>query len=86
MIRALMAGGNEGKCSAISERFKGRDRGVVPDHGSGLKIGDFHRLAGHEGRRVSQGPVNVGSFGFHEGRGAGKTDPPRGVEKSMLNF
>jgi len=34
-------GGEEGKCSAISERFKGWDRGVVPDHGSGLIIGDF---------------------------------------------
>ena len=28
-----------------------------------------------EGRRVKCGPVNVGFSAFHEGRGAGKTDP-----------
>ena len=30
---------------AISERFTGRDRGVVPDQGSGLKTGDSYALA-----------------------------------------
>ena len=45
---------------------------------SGLIMSDFHRWAGHEGRRVWQGALNVGSSGFHEGRGAGKTDPPGG--------
>ena len=33
---------------------------------------------GHEGRRARQGPVNVAFSAFHEGRGAGKTDPPGG--------
>src|SRR2546427_4724483 len=32
--------GKEGKSRVFSERFTGRDRGVVPDQGSGLKIGD----------------------------------------------
>jgi hypothetical protein len=36
-IRALMVGQKDGKPSAISERFKGRDRGVVPDSESGWK-------------------------------------------------
>ena len=45
---------------------------------SRLIMGDFHRWAGHEGRRARQGPVNVGSSAFHEGRGAGNK-PPRGV-------
>ena len=30
----------DGKSRAISERFTGRDRDVVPDQGSGLKTGD----------------------------------------------
>jgi hypothetical protein len=42
---------------------------------SGLIMGDFHRWAGHEGRRVWRGALNVGFSAFHEGRGAGKTDP-----------
>ena len=45
---------------------------------SGLIMGDFHRWAGHEGRRARQGAVNVGFPAFHEGRGAGKTDPRGG--------
>ena len=32
--------GKDGKSTAISERFTGWDRGVVPDQGSGLKTGD----------------------------------------------
>jgi hypothetical protein len=42
---------------------------------SGLIMGDFHRWAGREGKRARRGRVNVGSSAFHEGRGAGKTDP-----------
>ena len=45
---------------------------------SGLIMGDFHRWAGREGRRAGQGAVNVGFSAFHEGRGAGKTDPRGG--------
>ena len=45
---------------------------------SGLIMGDFHRWAGHEGRRVQDGIANVGSSAFHEGRGAGKNRPPGG--------
>jgi hypothetical protein len=45
-------------------------------------MGDFlvglGRPAGHEGRRARLGPMNVGFSAFHEGRGAGKTDPPGG--------
>jgi hypothetical protein len=50
------------------------------ESGSGLRMGDFlvvlGRLAGYEGRRARLGPMNVGFSAFHEGRGAGKTDPP----------
>ncbi len=48
------------------------------DLGSGLIMGDFHRWAGREGRRVLQGGLNVGSSAFHEGRGAGKAGPRGG--------
>ena len=52
------------------------------ESGSGLRMGDFlvglGRLAGHEGRRARLGPMNVGFSAFHEGRGAGKTDPRGG--------
>jgi hypothetical protein len=41
-------------------------------------MGDFHRWAGHEGRRVWLGVLNVGSSAFHEGRGAGKKTTPGG--------
>jgi hypothetical protein len=41
-------------------------------------MGDFTGNSGHEGRRAWQGPVNVGFTAFHEGRGAGKTDPRGG--------
>ncbi len=37
-----------GKSRAIPERFTGRDRGVVPDQGSGLKTGDSYALASGE--------------------------------------
>jgi hypothetical protein len=42
---------------------------------SRLIMGDFHRWAGHEGRWVWQEALNVGFSAFHEGCGAGKTDP-----------
>jgi hypothetical protein len=45
------------------------------ESGSGRIMGDFHRWAGHEGGRVWQGALNVGSSAFHEGRGAGKRTP-----------
>jgi hypothetical protein len=45
---------------------------------SGLIIGDFAGNSGHEGRRAREGLVNVGFSAFHEGRGAGKKDPPGG--------
>jgi hypothetical protein len=45
---------------------------------SGLIIGDFTGSSGHEGRRVWQGALNVGSSAFHEGRGAGKKTTPGG--------
>jgi hypothetical protein len=38
-------------------------------------MGDFIGNSGHEGRRVWQGALNVGFSAFHEGCGAGKTDP-----------
>jgi hypothetical protein len=38
---------------------------------SGLITGDFIGNSGHEGRRVWQGALNVGSLAFHEGWGAG---------------
>jgi len=39
-------------------------------------MGDlFTGIASHEGRGVGLGLVNVGFQAFHEGRGAGKTDP-----------
>jgi|SRR6267378_6445210 len=45
---------------------------------SGLKMGDFTGNSGHEGRLARQGPVNAGFSAFHEGRSAGKVDPPGG--------
>jgi hypothetical protein len=46
---------------------------------SGLIMGDFvSRISGREGRRPQHYPVNVRFSAFHEGRGAGKTDPPGG--------
>jgi hypothetical protein len=41
-------------------------------------MGDFTGNLGHEGRRVWQGALNVGSSAFHEGRGAGKKTTPGG--------
>ena len=35
-------------------------------------------ISGHEGNRIRQGPVNVEFSRVHEGRGAGKTEPPGG--------
>src|SRR5438445_10480962 len=44
-------------------------------------MGDlFTGIASHEGRGVGLGLVNVGFQAFHEGRGAGKTDPLRGSD------
>jgi len=45
---------------------------------SGLIMGVFTSNSGHEGRRVWQGALNVGSSAFHEGRGAGKKTTPGG--------
>src|SRR5207245_3469711 len=63
-------------CSSDLENFR-----HVPDSRSGLIMGDFHRWASREGRRVWQGALNVGFSAFHEGWGAGKTDP-RGGHRS----
>jgi hypothetical protein len=47
----LSAGEKDGKSRAISERFTGGDRGVVPDQGSGLIMGDSRRKSMfYEGR------------------------------------
>jgi hypothetical protein len=51
-----------------------------------LIMGDFIGNSGHEGRRVRQGPVNVGSPAFHEGLGAGKKTTPGGREKHAYFF
>jgi hypothetical protein len=42
--------------------------------------GDFmsERISGHEGRTSGQRLVNVDSWRFHEGRGAGKSTTPGG--------
>ena len=61
--------------SARPERFQGESLEGVPDSRTGLIMGDFTGNSGHEGRRAGQGAPNVRSLAFHEGRGAGKTDP-----------
>jgi hypothetical protein len=78
LIKAWSGLGWQGKESVNRRGFPNENFRHLSDSRSGLKMGDFHRWAGHEGRRVWQGPLNVGSSAFHEGRGAGKTDP-RGV-------
>jgi hypothetical protein len=64
-----------GKCQPATERHPGFS----------CRFQD-HFTKGHEGRKHSHGPVSVDSERFHEGRGAGKSTTPGGVEKSMLIF
>jgi hypothetical protein len=66
-------------CIPLGISVEKKDLEIVGlESGSGLIMGDFHKWAGREGRRVWQGALNVGFAAFHEGRGAGRKTTPGG--------
>ena len=57
--------GKDGKSSAIPERFTGRDRGVVPDSGSGPIMGVFfHFEAPEPGPAGDHRTISAGGRGL----------------------
>src|SRR5438094_8648643 len=60
-----MRGEKDGNSTAISERFTEGDRGVVPDHGSGLISGDF--FSELVGVNLKSNPASLLGLSVHGG-------------------
>jgi hypothetical protein len=71
----LHARANQGTLSSYQEGSHGQYTGRDDRSENRADNGRFHWQFGPRRRRVWERALNVGSSGFHEGRGAGKTDP-----------